>query len=239
MKVTKDGILDTAQKRGEIRTSDFVVPGGLSRQAIVGMISDLVEAGKLIKVGNTRSARYMTPEYLEAHPGALPERYTKTFANTNLEEHVVLQEIEQNFLPYRDLPENIKSIFAFAFSEMLNNAIDHSQSESISVTLEISDGQLEFLVDDKGIGVFRNIMIKRKLADEFEAIQDLLKGKVTTMPKLHSGEGIFFTSRIADRFELNSYGFRFGFLCPESAPERRDKFRPQRLAQSYPPGHNP
>jgi hypothetical protein len=45
------------------------------------------------------------------------------------------------------------------------------------------------------------------LGSEFEAMQDLLKGKTTTAPKAHSGEGIFFTSKVADLFTLDSYGF--------------------------------
>ena len=52
-------------------------------------------------------------------------------------------------------------------------------------------------------------MRERSLKSEFEAIQDLLKGKTTTMPKSHSGEGIFFTSKVGDRFILNSYGYQF------------------------------
>ena len=37
-----------------------------------------------------------------------------------------------------------------------------------------------------------------------EAIQDLLKGKLTTAPSLHSGEGIFFTSKAADLLIIQS-----------------------------------
>jgi hypothetical protein len=36
-------------------------------------------------------------------------------------------------------------------------------------------------------------------------MQDLLKGKVTTAPLAHSGEGIFFTSKAADNFTIRSY----------------------------------
>jgi hypothetical protein len=50
-------------------------------------------------------------------------------------------------------------------------------------------------------------MRERNLKSEFEAIQDLLKGKTTTMPKSHSGEGIFFTSKVGDKFILDSYGY--------------------------------
>jgi hypothetical protein len=68
---------------------------------------------------------------------------------------------------------------------------------------------LVFEIDDFGVGVFRNIMKKKHLQSEIEAIQDLLKGKLTTSPKLHSGEGIFFTSKIGDEFILDSYGQQF------------------------------
>jgi hypothetical protein len=67
---------------------------------------------------------------------------------------------------------------------------------------------LIFIIDDFGIGAFRNVMKKRKLQSELEAIQDVLKGKVTTMPELHSGQGIFFTSRAGEEFILDSFGYR-------------------------------
>ena len=51
-------------------------------------------------------------------------------------------------------------------------------------------------------------MQKRHLDSELEAIQDLLKGKTTTQPRSHSGEGIFFTSKIADLFILESFNYR-------------------------------
>lgn len=56
-------------------------------------------------------------------------------------------------------------------------------------------------------GFFRNVMNKRKLKSEMEAIQDILKGKTTTNPHSHSGEGIFFTSKTGDVFVLDSYGY--------------------------------
>jgi anti-sigma regulatory factor (Ser/Thr protein kinase) len=123
-----------------------------------------------------------------------------------LEEHVVLTDIERHFLGYGSLPENVRSIFAFAFSEMLNNAIDHSRSKDAVIAVGMNSGILTFTVDDAGIGVFRNVMTKRDLHSELEAIQDLLKGKTTTAPRAHSGEGIFFTSKVADTFKLESYG---------------------------------
>ncbi len=42
------------------------------------------------------------------------------------------------------------------------------------------------------------------MKDHFEAVSHLLKGKQTSDPTHHSGQGIFFTSKIADHFILES-----------------------------------
>jgi len=115
-------------------------------------------------------------------------------------------EIEDKLPQLKELPENVRSIFTFAFSEMFNNAIEHSRSKIISVEVTVRERVLSFIVNDAGIGVFRNIMRKRNLKSEIEAIQDLLKGKTTTLPRTHSGEGIFFTSKAGDMFTLDSFG---------------------------------
>src|SRR5262249_40892879 len=51
-----------------------------------------------------------------------------------------------------------------------------------------------------------NIQRARGLASPLEALEDLTKGKVTTMPERHTGEGVFFTSKAVDRFELEANG---------------------------------
>jgi hypothetical protein len=53
--------------------------------------------------------------------------------------------------------------------------------------------------------VFHSIASKLQLADEETALVELLKGRTTTMREAHTGEGIFFTSRAADRFVLGSH----------------------------------
>lgn len=140
------------------------------------------------------------------HPEVVPNVFKKQYVNKSLEEHRVFLEIEDKLPQLKALPENVRSIFTFAFSEMLNNAIEHSGSKLISVEVIIRDKLLSFIVNDAGVGVFRKIMKNRNLKSEIEAIQDLLKGKTTTMPKSHSGEGIFFTSKAGDTFALDSFG---------------------------------
>jgi len=206
--ISKEIILKIAQEKGLIKTRDFVDSHNVTRQHINNLISQLVDDKKLIKLGSTRNAMYVTSKYLDAHITELPTRYNKNLENKNLEEHKVVDDIERHFVSYDVLPENMKSIFTYAFSEMLNNAIEHSTSEKIHLSVDVRGDELVFIVDDFGIGAFRNIMKKRELKDELEAIQDLMKGKTTTAPKLHSGEGIFFTSKVADKFVIDSYGYQ-------------------------------
>jgi hypothetical protein len=47
------------------------------------------------------------------------------------------------------------------------------------------------------------------LTDPVEALQQLSKGKLSTQPERHTGEGLFFTSKAADLFELTANGLRW------------------------------
>lgn len=205
---TKEKIFKIAIEKGLVRTRDFVVKLNISRQHASNILNQLVKEKKIIKIGSTRYAAYATPDYLKKKTEILPTRFYKELENKKLEEHKVLNDIERYFIPYDELSENIKNIFVYAFSEMLNNAIDHSKSKNIQVTINLMDNELIFEVNDFGIGIFRNVMKKRGLKNEMEAMQDLLKGKTTTAPKLHTGEGIFFTSKVADKFVLDSFGYK-------------------------------
>lgn len=88
---------------------------------------------------------------------------------------------------------------------MLNNAIEHSESSRCSIGFRLDPGMVSFDVRDPGIGVFHSIASKLRLESEHAALVELLKGRTTTMRAAHTGEGIFFTSRAADRFVLRSH----------------------------------
>ena len=198
----KEKIIKLLEKKKEIRTQDLVQKHGISRQFASSEINKLVQEGLLVKFGSTRSAYYCLASEAKSVNTIL-----KKVKNKNLEEHAILESLQKQVPFLINLQDNLYSIFYYAFSEMLNNAIDHSQSESTQ--LVVSGGkQLVFHIDDFGIGVFRNIQKRKKLHSELEAVQDLLKGKTTTQPQAHSGEGIFFTSKVADIFILESFGYR-------------------------------
>ncbi len=202
----QEKIIVFARKNDKFRTSDLMrgLSLKLSRQYISSTLSTMVHKNRLVRAGSGEFVYYALPEKVSV----LTTGIKKRLKNEKLNEDIIYQELENQSPIIKKLPENISSILFYAFTEMLNNAIDHSQSKHITVELYNSDGVIEFIVNDVGIGVFRNIMKKRKLLSEIEAIQDLLKGKITTAPQAHSGEGIFFTSKVGDVFTLESFGYR-------------------------------
>src|SRR3989338_408221 len=201
----KDKILQLIEQKGRVTAREITEVIDVSRQYVNLVISDLVAQDKVVKIGGTRGAFYVSKAYIAKHPEIAPNTLKKRYVNKSLEEHEVLFEIEDQLPQLKDLPENVRSVFTFAFSEMFNNAIEHYGSKIISVEVTMRDKFLSFIVNDAGVGVFRNIMKKRNLKSEIEAIQDLLKVKTTTMPRSHSGEGIFFTSKAGDTFTLDSF----------------------------------
>lgn len=100
-------------------------------------------------------------------------------------------------------------IMVYTFTEMLNNAIEHSGSETAVISFWISEAHWRFEIRDKGVGAFAKLEQGLNLKSEFEAVQELSKGKRTTDPLHHTGEGIFFTSKVVDLFRLVSSGVRW------------------------------
>lgn len=103
-----------------------------------------------------------------------------------------------------DLPNNVIDIAHHGLTEMVNNAIDHSNGTRVIVHLDRSVGRLKMGVGDNGMGIFKKITAALELPDERLALLELSKGKLTTDPTRHSGEGIFFTSRMFDKFYIHS-----------------------------------
>lgn len=203
---TKDAILRIAEKKTKFKTSDIVgeLEGSVSRQFVSSVLRAMVLEGKLLKGGSTKNAFYVLPK----HASILETRIKRRLKNVNLKEHGVFTTLRQSATFIDLLRDNVRSILEYAFTEMLNNAIEHSHSDYIEVEISKKDSNLEFVINDFGIGVFQSVMKKRRLNSELEAIQDLLKGKVTTQPQAHSGEGIFFTSKSADVFVLESFSHK-------------------------------
>ena len=104
------------------------------------------------------------------------------------------------------LPRNVRDIWEYAFSEMVNNVMDHSEAEIMQIIVRQDHLDTQAMILDDGIGIFEKIRSHFQLRSLDEAIQELFKGKLTTDEKNHSGEGIFFTSKMMDEFYIVSDG---------------------------------
>ena len=96
--------------------------------------------------------------------------------------------------------KSVLTICQYGFTEMLNNVVDHSEAESCMIDVTYSTRKIEINIRDNGIGIFNKIKKAYKLEDQRHALLELAKGKLTTDPKHHSGQGVFFTSRAFDKF---------------------------------------
>ena len=106
-------------------------------------------------------------------------------------------------------PENIRNIWSYAFSEMINNVMDHSAAEHVQIRIVQDELATEVMIQDDGVGIFEKIREYFHLPSLKEAICELFKGKLTTDAVNHSGEGIFFSSRLMDDFYIVSDGKLF------------------------------
>ena len=124
-----------------------------------------------------------------------------------------------------ELPENVRRIWMYSVTEMLNNVKEHSQASRSELIICRNAVSLSVIIYDNGIGIFRKIKEKFGLADEDEAIRELFKGKLTTDTEKHSGEGIFFTSRMMDEFAILSDGRIFTHNKFDSIDEKIGEIR--------------
>lgn len=95
-------------------------------------------------------------------------------------------------------------IAGHAFTEMLNNAIEHSESEIVAISWWVSPTQLCFEIADDGVGVYEKVRTTFGLDSAEDAVGEVSKGKRTSDADRHTGEGIFFTSKMVDLFKLTS-----------------------------------
>ena len=171
---------------------------GITRQAVNRYMSELEETGKISSIGKTNQRKYGL---------RVLNKELFTYDLSGLEEDVVWRASIGPILS--DLPENTLSVWQYCVSEMINNAIDHSGGSKLIVSLEKTAAYTELHVYDDGIGIFKKIKDECHLEDERHAVLELAKGKLTTDPARHTGEGIFFTSRMLDNFRILSGGVFF------------------------------
>jgi anti-sigma regulatory factor (Ser/Thr protein kinase) len=171
---------------------------GITRQAASARLRSAIKKGLVLKDGVGRGVAYKLAELSSVY---------QEFEREGLSEERVWVSLMAPLVA--DLPENVRDIWRYGFTEMVNNAIDHSGSKKISVWGVRNALYTQAWVSDNGEGIFIKIQKALDLYDPREAILELAKGKFTTDPDNHSGEGIFFSSKVFDRFDIRSGSLHF------------------------------
>ncbi len=171
----------------------------VTRTTVHRHINTLVENGQLIKSGVTANINYYKSDNLnQSHPYKISSKLLESDAYHNDFEHL-----------FANFKENIQDISYYGFTEVFNNAIDHSKGKKIVASTKLCKDKLTISIEDDGVGIFVKIALFLKLDDIQESVLQLSKGKLTTDSIHHSGEGLFFCARIFDVFEIYANGIHY------------------------------
>ncbi|MCX7021465.1 MAG: ATP-binding protein [bacterium] len=166
----------------------------ISRQMASRYLSSLVKEGLVKRDGRGRGTSYRLVEVEHSYSGPAGELD---------ENRVWLSEIKPHLERY-ELPQNVMDICHYGTTEMLNNIYEHAAAQKYYGKVSVNALTVTILVIDDGIGIFRKIKEEFDLAEPRDAIIELSKGKLTTDERHHTGEGIFFASRMMDAFIILS-----------------------------------
>jgi len=167
---------------------------GFSRQSAHARLRKLVAGGTVVVDGAGRATRY-----------GLAERvWERRFSIEGLEEDRVYEALSSELPEVGELEGESASVVSYVVTEMVNNAIDHSGGQEVRLAARAARTHLSLEIEDDGVGAFAHVRDELNLDSELSAVQEISKGKTTTAPDRHSGEGIFFVSKAVDVFRLES-----------------------------------
>ena len=216
-------ILEKIQKEPLGITASIVRQFKISRQAATRYLTQMVKDGQLTAEGTTKDRVYKR--------GIFRQIEKKYDLNESQEEAEIWSKDFKALC--EGLKENIVKICEYGFTEIVNNAIDHSNGKVLQIVMRRSLKDILFIVVDDGVGIFRKIKTVYNLSDERQAILELSKGKLTTDPSKHTGQGIFFSSRIFDGFFIDSYGLVFSHRSDGSEDFLYDAKKPTNGTEVY------
>lgn len=200
-----------AEHPGENPTSALQKQFSVSREAIRKHLKALIESHHLREEGYGKGRRYYPGQnfiWKETSQSIdLSYKELKKAGEAEIFQKKILPFLQTN----RFSESNIKRV-AYAATEILNNVIDHSQSHHVAISLKLNQSEFTLVVSDDGLGVFETLQTYFSLDDYYEAAGELAKGKRTTDPARHAGEGLFFSARIADAFSVEANGIKYSYV---------------------------
>jgi DNA-binding transcriptional ArsR family regulator len=220
----------------------------LTRPVVNRHLAALVKEGKVVREGAGRRIRYRAVDAPPEGPATPPPASTRTptpaparaatppparagkstastfvrrYPRAVISEGRVWEELVAANATLGGLPAPAREIFRYAFTEMLNNAIEHSQGTEVEVRLARGKSDLpSFEILDDGVGLFSSLRQRFGFDSVEEAVKRLSQGKLPPLPDERRatkgaaaapgrGAGVFFSSRAARRFEVESNGYRW------------------------------
>jgi len=193
MPTPADRVRDLVDRHGAVANHDVARALGVSPATAHRLLRSLVVAGALALEGKGPAARYRFP--------SLRHR----FRRAGLAEDRAWQRIAAEIATVRPLDPGDAQSLQYAATEILNNAIEHSGGITVVVEVQFAPHRRIIVsVRDDGVGVFRRVCADFGFESPHDAIVQLEKGKLTSDPARHSGEGLFFSSKAVTRFRLES-----------------------------------
>ncbi|MEK6803285.1 MAG: DUF4325 domain-containing protein [Nitrospirota bacterium] len=186
-------ILEKIDDLGRVSQTEVAKTFGITRQAVFKNLKELVKIGVVQKTESELHPYRLVP---------LSETQVTVPVGPDTQEDRIWKESVAPLLA--DQKVNIRGICQYGFTEMFNNVIDHSESQTADVRITTDALVVRMVIQDYGIGIWKKLQQAFQLDDPRHALLELTKGKLTTDPKRHTGEGIFFTSRMFDKFILAS-----------------------------------
>jgi anti-sigma regulatory factor (Ser/Thr protein kinase) len=193
MKDAAEKVRALLEELGEAANRDVVEALGISPATSHRLLSAMTTSGVLERQGKGRAARYRL------------RRVRRRFQLRGLKEDQAWQRVADEISRIRPLAEQEARSLRYAATEVINNAIDHSAGRSVEVFAAFEGGGSTVVtVHDDGVGVFARLCRDFGFPSAHEAIVQLEKGRLTSDPANHSGEGLFFSSKAVARFRLES-----------------------------------
>ncbi len=169
---------------------------GVSKSTVYNYLTTLQNNGEVERVGGSMPYRivYKTT------------RFTVDPTRERSEDRLFARDVAPLLA---QLPQNLQKIWRYAFTAMLNNALEHSKASAIVCV--VSRNRLSTIIGvlDNGTGIFRRIQqdVREETGESItsaEAAALLFAGGYTGAPDTHAGQGIFFVSRLMDHFAIRS-----------------------------------
>ena len=193
-----DDALLEALARGPVSTGELARTFGVTRQAVLNRLKGLEISGLATRTGDRRGSRWQAPP---------ARRFSWPIEVGTSDEDLMWTEAWD---ACRDLAADVndqtRSVLRYCATEMLNNSIDHSAGTVVTLDVVVVEDDISLRTSDDGVGAFPKVRDHFALPSLHEAVARLTKGRQTTAPDAHSGQGLFFTSKVVDQFEIVSAG---------------------------------